>query len=184
MANSWLAATYATTGSIPNASTFPRKLQKRSIISYAPIVKISFLKRIESRFERTRRLPRRLWNRNKKDNQRKKWPKRILHLKTIPKTINRKIQFRNPRRSTFLMISLIFRKTVFKQIHFKEKTDLSVAESIYSPSECESLLAELIRDILWEQEKIEMYGNPFPEPRLSAWYGDSAYELSLNGNTR
>ncbi|MCP4333745.1 MAG: alpha-ketoglutarate-dependent dioxygenase AlkB [Gammaproteobacteria bacterium] len=40
------------------------------------------------------------------------------------------------------------------------------------------LLQQLIDDSAWRQEKITVYGKPYLQPRLSAWYGDLAYSYS------
>jgi len=40
------------------------------------------------------------------------------------------------------------------------------------------LLQQLIGDSIWRQEKITVYGKPYLQPRLSAWYGDLAYSYS------
>jgi alkylated DNA repair dioxygenase AlkB len=40
------------------------------------------------------------------------------------------------------------------------------------------LLQRLIDDSAWRQEKITVYGKPYLQPRLSAWYGDLGYSYS------
>jgi alkylated DNA repair dioxygenase AlkB len=40
------------------------------------------------------------------------------------------------------------------------------------------LLQTLIDDTAWRQEEITVYGKPYLQPRLSAWYGDLAYSYS------
>jgi alkylated DNA repair dioxygenase AlkB len=42
----------------------------------------------------------------------------------------------------------------------------------------DSLLQAIIEDTAWRQEKITVYGKPYLQPRLSAWYGDLAYSYS------
>ena len=40
------------------------------------------------------------------------------------------------------------------------------------------LLQTIIDDTAWRQEEITVYGKPYLQPRLSAWYGDLAYSYS------
>jgi len=40
------------------------------------------------------------------------------------------------------------------------------------------LLQELLAATAWRQEQITVYGKPYLQPRLSAWYGDLAYSYS------
>ena len=42
----------------------------------------------------------------------------------------------------------------------------------------DALLQTIINDTTWRQEKITVYGKPYLQPRLSAWYGDLAYSYS------
>jgi alkylated DNA repair dioxygenase AlkB len=42
----------------------------------------------------------------------------------------------------------------------------------------DQLLRELIESIDWHQQKITVYGRNYPQPRLSAWYGDASYRYS------
>ncbi|MGD8421663.1 MAG: alpha-ketoglutarate-dependent dioxygenase AlkB [Gammaproteobacteria bacterium] len=41
-----------------------------------------------------------------------------------------------------------------------------------------TLLHRLIADSAWRQERITVYGKPYLQPRLSAWYGDLSYRYS------
>ncbi|MCP3689739.1 MAG: alpha-ketoglutarate-dependent dioxygenase AlkB [Gammaproteobacteria bacterium] len=40
------------------------------------------------------------------------------------------------------------------------------------------LLRELTDSITWRQEEVTLYGKRYPQPRLSAWYGDHGYRYS------
>ena len=40
------------------------------------------------------------------------------------------------------------------------------------------ILRQLIDDCAWRQEQITVYGKPYLQPRLSAWYGDLGYRYS------
>lgn len=42
----------------------------------------------------------------------------------------------------------------------------------------DELMHRLIADCDWRQERITVYGKPYLQPRLSAWYGDCAYRYS------
>ena len=42
----------------------------------------------------------------------------------------------------------------------------------------DSLLQVIMKDTVWRQEEITVYGKPYLQPRLSAWYGDLAYSYS------
>jgi alkylated DNA repair dioxygenase AlkB len=42
----------------------------------------------------------------------------------------------------------------------------------------DTLLQALTDDTPWRQEEITVYGKPYLQPRLSAWYGDLAYRYS------
>jgi len=41
-----------------------------------------------------------------------------------------------------------------------------------------TLLQAIIEDSAWRQEEITVYGKPYLQPRLSAWYGELAYSYS------
>ena len=41
-----------------------------------------------------------------------------------------------------------------------------------------SLMRQLIEKTEWRQEKVTVYGKSYPQPRLSAWYGDLSYRYS------
>ena len=41
-----------------------------------------------------------------------------------------------------------------------------------------TLLQAIIDDSAWRQEEITVYGKPYLQPRLSAWYGELAYSYS------
>ena len=42
----------------------------------------------------------------------------------------------------------------------------------------DKLLNELIDTTTWRQEQITVYGKPYLQPRLSAWFGDCSYGYS------
>ena len=44
--------------------------------------------------------------------------------------------------------------------------------------EHEALMQRLLEQTEWRQERITVYGKPYLQPRLSAWYGDLTYRYS------
>jgi alkylated DNA repair dioxygenase AlkB len=56
--------------------------------------------------------------------------------------------------------------------------DLQLWRQVNLGRSYDSLLQTLIDDTAWRQEKITVYGKPYLQPRLSAWYGDLAYSYS------
>lgn len=51
--------------------------------------------------------------------------------------------------------------------------------NLHKPSDV--LLIELIRQTPWRQEQITIYGKRWPQPRLSAWYGDRKASYQYSG---
>ena len=45
------------------------------------------------------------------------------------------------------------------------------------------LLTELTQTIAWQQDWITIYGRSLPQPRLTAWYGDSGKSYTYSGIT-
>ncbi|MEC5167020.1 alkylated DNA repair dioxygenase AlkB [Flavobacterium sp. PL11] len=63
--------------------------------------------------------------------------------------------------------------------------DLPDAEIIYFPtfydqSIADSIYTELQKDILWQQDDIKVYGKIYPQPRLTALYGDEGLTYSYS----
>ena len=56
--------------------------------------------------------------------------------------------------------------------------DLQLWRQVNLGRSYDSLLQTLIDDTAWRQEEITVYGKPYLQPRLSAWYGDLAYSYS------
>ena len=61
--------------------------------------------------------------------------------------------------------------------------DVSLYQSLYSTIEADLLFDELKREIIWEQEDIEMFGQKHKMPRLTAWYGDEDKTYTYSGIT-
>jgi alkylated DNA repair dioxygenase AlkB len=69
-------------------------------------------------------------------------------------------------------------------IHFEMlDADVSLYQSLYSTKEADLIFNELRQEIMWEQEKIEMYGKTHQVPRLTAWYGDDNKTYTYSGIT-
>jgi len=56
--------------------------------------------------------------------------------------------------------------------------DLQLWRQVELGRSYDSLLQALIEDTAWRQEEITVYGKPYLQPRLSAWYGNLAYSYS------
>jgi alkylated DNA repair dioxygenase AlkB len=52
-----------------------------------------------------------------------------------------------------------------------------------APAEADSLLAQLIDLVPWQQYRVCVYGREYPAPRLCAWYGDAEARYSYSGQT-
>lgn len=64
-----------------------------------------------------------------------------------------------------------------------ERLALPGAELVFWPRvdlgrDTDELLRRLIDSGEWRQERITVYGKPYLQPRLSAWYGDQSYRYS------
>ncbi|HEY5759397.1 MAG TPA: alpha-ketoglutarate-dependent dioxygenase AlkB, partial [Steroidobacter sp.] len=67
-----------------------------------------------------------------------------------------------------------------------ELLDLPDAEIYYSPrvalgAEPEGILKELIEQIPWRSEVINLWGKEHLQPRLAAWYGDADARYTYSG---
>lgn len=51
-----------------------------------------------------------------------------------------------------------------------------------NPIEADDLFATLTTSVPWEQKTLRMYGREIPVPRLTAWFGDTAYVYSGTTN--
>jgi alkylated DNA repair dioxygenase AlkB len=59
-------------------------------------------------------------------------------------------------------------------------------EALYYPNflprgESDVLLAKLLKEIKWKQEKVKMYGKMVNIPRLTAWYGSTDKDYTYSG---
>lgn len=53
--------------------------------------------------------------------------------------------------------------------------------SVFSPQECERMIAALMNEISWRQEPIMMFGKKVMQPRLTAWCGDPGKTYRYSG---
>ena len=47
--------------------------------------------------------------------------------------------------------------------------------------EAAALLHELLENVAWEQRSIRLFGQQFPQPRLTAWYGEAEARYAYSG---
>jgi alkylated DNA repair dioxygenase AlkB len=76
-------------------------------------------------------------------------------------------------------------KSLFDNIPDPISLDLSDAEVIYYPhffdkEEADSIYAELINEIPWQQDEITVYGKKHLQPRLTALYGNEGKPYSYS----
>ncbi|MBV8633143.1 MAG: alpha-ketoglutarate-dependent dioxygenase AlkB, partial [Burkholderiaceae bacterium] len=56
--------------------------------------------------------------------------------------------------------------------------EIRLVRRLYSAAEAAAHFAALREEIAWRHESITLWGKPILQPRLTAWYGDSAYTYS------
>ena len=61
------------------------------------------------------------------------------------------------------------------------QADLLFAPAFLPPAEATALLAQLTAEAAWEQRSIRLFGREFPQPRLTAWYGDPDARYTYSG---
>ena len=61
--------------------------------------------------------------------------------------------------------------------------DLRFMHGFYPPDECASLLAALLEQTPWRQERIEVWGKVHDQPRLTSWHGDPGTDYTYSGVT-
>ncbi|GAB3299582.1 alpha-ketoglutarate-dependent dioxygenase AlkB family protein [Hymenobacter tenuis] len=59
--------------------------------------------------------------------------------------------------------------------------DLALDTEFMAPAQAAALLAELTRDIHWQQQPIKLFGRDVLQPRLTAWYGDADARYRYSG---
>ena len=55
--------------------------------------------------------------------------------------------------------------------------------SFFNTLEADYLLEQLLENVIWQQEKIKIYGQIHKLPRLTAWYGDEGKRYTYSGIT-
>lgn len=61
--------------------------------------------------------------------------------------------------------------------------DVRLYPALFSQREADQLQQILLRDIVWQQEFIELYGRTHKVPRMTAWYGDPGVTYQYSGIT-
>ena len=49
------------------------------------------------------------------------------------------------------------------------------------PEEADTLYDSLLREVLWQQDEITLFGKTFPQPRLTALYGENGKSYAYSG---
>ena len=76
--------------------------------------------------------------------------------------------------------SLFEQHAAFTKIPLPD-ADLSFTEHFYAPAIADQLFSQLLKEIDWRQEHIQVWGKLHLQPRLTAWHGDSDAEYSYSG---
>ena len=63
------------------------------------------------------------------------------------------------------------------------QADLLLDPAFLSAAEATNFLAELTTEAAWEQRSIRLFGQEFPQPRLTAWHGDAEARYTYSGLT-
>jgi alkylated DNA repair dioxygenase AlkB len=61
--------------------------------------------------------------------------------------------------------------------------EVKFIRSFYRRDESAPLMATLLHEIAWRQETIVLWGKEYPQPRLTAWYGDPGSRYRYSGMT-
>lgn len=61
--------------------------------------------------------------------------------------------------------------------------EVYIDRAFFSPTESDSLLADLTANIAWEQKAVQFMGKQVMQPRLIAWYGDAGKSYRYSGLT-
>jgi len=62
--------------------------------------------------------------------------------------------------------------------------DVTLFENFFSTKESNRLYDSLLKNTIWEQDSMTIYGKQVNLPRLTAWYGDTAKTVSYADNNR
>ncbi|MDM8558938.1 alpha-ketoglutarate-dependent dioxygenase AlkB [Candidatus Parabeggiatoa sp. HSG14] len=74
-----------------------------------------------------------------------------------------------------------FNFKVLGQNLFLLDIDITFCRNFFKKEDGDDILAELLNDIKWRQEKINMYGKELDLPRLTAWYGNDGKTYTYSG---
>jgi alkylated DNA repair dioxygenase AlkB len=61
--------------------------------------------------------------------------------------------------------------------------DVSYLRDLVPEPRRDAILRQLISDVPWRQENIVVWGKTYPQPRLTAWYGDPECSYTYSGIT-
>ena len=70
----------------------------------------------------------------------------------------------------------------FRQIEL-EDADIRFMDRFPHTLDDGAIFDELRNNIEWRQDDVSVYGKTYPQPRLTAWYGDSGKSYSYSGTT-
>lgn len=59
--------------------------------------------------------------------------------------------------------------------------DVRFMHAFYRPPQTSDFMRCLLQEIQWRQETITLWGKSYPQPRLSAWYGDADNRYAYSG---
>ncbi len=59
--------------------------------------------------------------------------------------------------------------------------DIRLMRSFYDAQQADCKFAGLLQDTPWRQETIKVWGRHYPQPRLTAWYGDAGTDYTYSG---
>jgi alkylated DNA repair dioxygenase AlkB len=59
--------------------------------------------------------------------------------------------------------------------------DIRFCTHFFAPSSAEQLMLSLFNDTVWRQEKIQVWGKLYAQPRLVAWHGDPTATYAYSG---
>lgn len=59
--------------------------------------------------------------------------------------------------------------------------DVRLMRAFYTEAEADRQFEILLRDTPWRADKITVWGKEYPQPRLTAWYGDPGADYTYSG---
>jgi alkylated DNA repair dioxygenase AlkB len=77
-------------------------------------------------------------------------------------------------------LSLFGEDRAFEQIALPN-ADIRLMRRFYDAAEADRKFAELLQDTPWRLDTIKVWGKEYPQPRLTAWYGDVGADYKYSG---